>query len=45
MESYAKAEAATALLEETIGQDFEAIVAVHGEREALVEFSTGRRWT
>ncbi len=33
------------LLEETIGANFERTVATHGEREALVEVVTGRRWT
>ena len=33
------------LLEETIGANFERTVAAHGEREALVEVATGRRWT
>ncbi|WP_328530660.1 AMP-binding protein [Nocardioides sp. NBC_00368] len=33
------------LLEETIGANFERTVARHGEREALVEIATGRRWT
>ncbi|GGR41776.1 fatty-acyl-CoA synthase [Nocardioides luteus] len=33
------------LLEETIGANFERTVALHGEREALVEIATGRRWT
>jgi len=33
------------LLEETIGANFERTVATHGDREALVEVPTGRRWT
>ncbi|MFE6648269.1 AMP-binding protein [Nocardioides sp. NPDC057772] len=33
------------LLEETIGANFERTVARHGDREALVEIATGRRWT
>ena len=45
MESYAKAEAELPLLEDTIGTNFEATVAAHGGREALVEVATGRRWT
>ncbi|HEX2895485.1 MAG TPA: AMP-binding protein [Marmoricola sp.] len=32
-------------MEQTIGANFEATVAAHGDREALVEFATGRRWT
>ena len=34
-----------ALLEETIGANFERTVAAYGDREALVECATGRRWT
>lgn len=45
MESYAVGETDPALLEGTIGANFEATVAKHGDREALVEFATGRRWT
>ncbi len=45
MESYAAGETTPALLEETIGANLERIVAAHGDREALVEVATGRRWT
>ncbi len=45
MESYAAGETTPALLEETIGANLERIVAQHGDREALVEMATGRRWT
>src|SRR6478672_11843283 len=45
MESYAAGETTPALLEETIGANLERIVAQHGDREALVEVATGRRWT
>ena len=45
MESYARGETAVPLLEETIGGNFERTVAAHGDREALVEVATGRRWT
>jgi fatty-acyl-CoA synthase len=45
MESYAAGETTPALLEETIGANFERTVAEHGDREALVEVATGRRWT
>ena len=45
MESYAAGETTPALLEETIGANFEAAVAAYGEREALVEYASGRRWT
>ncbi|NUR05938.1 MAG: AMP-binding protein [Nocardioidaceae bacterium] len=45
MESYAKGETDQPLLEETIGANLERIVAAHGDREAMVEVATGRRWT
>jgi fatty-acyl-CoA synthase len=45
MESYAAGEASPALLEETIGANFERTVAAYPDREALVEVATGRRWT
>ncbi|MFT4085111.1 MAG: AMP-binding protein [Nocardioides sp.] len=45
MESFAAGETTTPLLEETIGATFEATVAEHAEREALVEVATGRRWS
>ncbi|GAB3255013.1 AMP-binding protein [Alteromonas gracilis] len=45
MESYAAGETTPALLETTIGGDFERTVAAHGDREALVEVASGRRWT
>src|SRR3954453_15291898 len=45
MESHALGETEPPLLEETIGANFEAAVAAHGDREALVECATGRRWT
>jgi fatty-acyl-CoA synthase len=45
MESYAKGETSPALLEETIGANFERTVAAHPDREALVEVASGRRWT
>lgn len=44
-ESYAAGETTPALLEETIGVNFERTVAAYGDNEALVEFATGRRWT
>ncbi|WP_226346279.1 AMP-binding protein [Agilicoccus flavus] len=34
-----------ALLEETIGANLERTVAAHGDREALVDVPSGRRWT
>jgi fatty-acyl-CoA synthase len=45
MESYAKGEAEPRLLEETIGANLERTVAAYADREALVEFASGRRWT
>jgi fatty-acyl-CoA synthase len=45
MESYAAGEREPALLEETIGANFERTVAAHADREALVEVASGRRWT
>ncbi|GAB3111418.1 AMP-binding protein [Janibacter alkaliphilus] len=45
MESYARGESTPALLEETIGANLERTVAQGGDREALVEVATGRRWS
>ncbi|WP_198652335.1 AMP-binding protein [Nocardioides allogilvus] len=45
MTSITAGETTPALLEETIGANFERTVATYGEREALVEVATGRRWT
>ncbi|MEZ5194570.1 MAG: AMP-binding protein [Nocardioides sp.] len=45
MESYAAGETGVALLEETIGHNFERTVAAYPDHEALVEVATGRRWT
>jgi fatty-acyl-CoA synthase len=45
MDSYAAGETDVPLLEETIGANFARTVAAYPEREALVEFQTGRRWT
>ena len=43
--SYASGVSTTPLLGETIGANFERAVARFGEREALVECATGRRWS
>jgi fatty-acyl-CoA synthase len=43
--SYASGISTTPLLGETIGANFERAVARFGEREALVECATGRRWS
>ena len=45
MEAYAAGETGPALIEETIGTNFERTVAAHGDNEALVEYASGRRWT
>jgi fatty-acyl-CoA synthase len=45
MESYARGETGTPLLDETIGANFSRIAAEHADREALVEVATRRRWT
>jgi fatty-acyl-CoA synthase len=45
MESHATGETSPALIEETIGANFESTVASYGDNEALVEFASGRRWT
>jgi len=45
VKSYAAGETEPALLERTIGADFERTVAAYADREALVEVATGRRWT
>jgi fatty-acyl-CoA synthase len=45
MESYASGETEPALLEETIGANLDRTVARFPDREALVEFATGDRWT
>jgi fatty-acyl-CoA synthase len=43
--SYASGVSDTPLLGETIGENLERTVERFGEREALVEVATGRRWT
>lgn len=45
MESYARGETSTPLLDDTIGRSFESTVAAYADREALVEVTSGRRWT
>nr|WP_239137001.1 AMP-binding protein [Sphaerisporangium rufum] len=35
----------TPLLEETVGENFDRMVAAYGDREALVDRTTGRRWS
>jgi fatty-acyl-CoA synthase len=43
--SYSSVTADVPLLGETLGANFERAVAVHGDREALVDVATARRWT
>ncbi len=43
--SYAQGETDTPLLEETIGANLERTVSKFGERDALVDVPSGRRWT
>ena len=43
--SYAVGPTDTPLLEQTIGDNFDATVAKFGEREALVDVAQGKRWT
>ncbi|MET7337936.1 AMP-binding protein [Nonomuraea sp. NPDC005650] len=43
--SYASGVSEVPLLGETIGENFERAVARFGEREALVDVASGRRWT
>jgi fatty-acyl-CoA synthase len=45
MNSYSRGETTPALLEETIGANLARTVASYADREALVECSSGRRWT
>ncbi|HSV40724.1 MAG TPA: AMP-binding protein [Nocardioidaceae bacterium] len=45
MKSYAQGEFDPALIEETIGANFERTVARYGDREALIEVATGQRWS
>ena len=45
LQSYASATSDTPLLGDTIGANLERTVAVHGDREALVDVLTHRRWT
>ncbi len=45
MESYAAGETSPALLDETIGRNFERTATTYADREALVEVASGRRWT
>ena len=44
-DSYARGATTQPLLTQTIGANFSSTVARFGEREALVERSSGRRWT
>jgi fatty-acyl-CoA synthase len=44
-DSYARGATTPALLEDTIGANLARTVASYGDREALVECASGRRWT
>src|SRR6188474_1325192 len=44
-DAYARGETSPALIEQTIGANFESTVASYGDHEALVEYASGRRWT
>ncbi|TWP50060.1 AMP-binding protein [Lentzea tibetensis] len=43
--SYSSGTSDVPLLGDTIGENFDRTVAAFGDREALVEYATGRRWT
>ena len=43
--SYAQGNTDTPLRRETIGEMWDAVVAVHGDRPALVSCAQGIRWT
>ncbi|RPK56343.1 Long-chain-fatty-acid--CoA ligase [Streptomyces sp. ADI96-02] len=43
--SYAHGTGTTALLGDTIGRDLDRTIAAFGDREALVDVASGRRWT
>jgi len=43
--SYAHGTSGTALLGDTIGRNLDRAIEAHGEREALVDVASGRRWT
>jgi fatty-acyl-CoA synthase len=45
MLSYSSGPSAVPLLGDTIGQNFDATVRAFGDRDALVDRSSGRRWT
>jgi fatty-acyl-CoA synthase len=45
MVSYVSGTSDKPLLGDTIGDNFDRTVAAHGQRDALVEFASGRRWS
>ena len=45
MPSYSHGTSTTPLLGETIGAVLERVARLHGDREAMVDVATGRRWT
>ena len=45
MDSYARGDSDTAILDDTIGRNLHRTVERHAERDALVDVASGRRWT
>ncbi len=45
MKSYSSGSSDTPLLGDTIAENFDRTVGVHGQRDALVERASGRRWS
>ncbi|MBY4014216.1 AMP-binding protein [Rhodococcus fascians] len=45
MDSYARGDWDTAILDDTIGRNLHRTVERHAERDALVDVASGRRWT
>jgi fatty-acyl-CoA synthase len=43
--SYARGPSDIALLDETIGANFDRTATTHGDRDAMVEYASSRRWT
>lgn len=45
MDSYARGDSDTAILDDTIGRNLHRTVERHADRDALVDVASGRRWT
>ena len=45
MDSYARGDSDTVILDDTIGRNLHRTVERHAERDALVDVASGRRWT